>query len=109
MSQFAFWIENKPVHQKTLNEWRQTFWPAYQNKCEDICRNIYIMNASVEAFELYLQKDQTWKEAIENKTLWTQIDEICESACTNTEEFFGLVRPIFESRCKSIYDKHNAI
>ncbi|MDA7838725.1 hypothetical protein N9A45_00160 [bacterium] len=103
LNSFADWVETKPVQGKSFAEWNDTFWPSYQDRCYDICRNVYIMNASVDAFEQHLQLGMTWNDAISHPPLKATIREICESTQVQYDEYFSLARPFFEARCKDIF------
>lgn len=103
LNSFADWIETKSIEGKSFSEWRDTFWANYKKRCDDICRNVFIMNASVDAFEDHLQLGMTWEQAIRNPLLIQTIKEICESAQIRYNEYFELAQPIFEAKCKDVY------
>ena len=102
---FADWIETKPILGRSFVDWKQSFMPQYLRHCNDVCRNIFIMYESVEAFIRRLQPHMTWRQAIQDTRLWDDIHEICQQAQTNPEEYFvGSARTSFEKRCRQIYD-----
>lgn len=103
LNAFADWIERKPVQGQSFSEWKNAFWQGYKVRCSDICRNVYIMNASVDAFEHHLQLGMTWKDAISHPPLKETIREICESAQVQYDEYFSVAQPIYEARCKDIF------
>lgn len=102
---FADWVDTKATQGKTFQDWRNSFWPKYQKHCMDIARNIYIMHASTEAFQMLLQPDTTWEQAMANTDLRNDIDDICESVQISTDDYFTYgAREHFEKRCREIFD-----
>ena len=105
---FAEWIESHPTQGMTFHEWCQTFWPKYKRHCMDIARNVYIMQEAVRAFELRLGRDMTWKQAMNNSHLLTDLEEICACAQIRSSEYFSnTAQTLFESKCRKIYDNNN--
>jgi hypothetical protein len=63
------------------------------------------MYESVEAFSQRLQPHMTWRKAIKDPRLWNDINEICQQAQTNPEEYFdAAAKKSFEKRCRQIFD-----
>lgn len=102
---FADWIETQPIQGRVFAEWYDSFWPAYERRCHDVCKNVYVMYESVQAFDRRLGIGMTWDQAIGNPALKNDLDDICAHIQVRREEYFSEgAQTAFETRCREIFD-----
>ena len=103
---FADWVDGHPTNGEDFTDWHSEYWPQYKERCNDVCRNIYMMQESVNAFERCLCLDSTWETVFQNQRLKKALREICLSVEVSPEEFFSVAQKSYEKKCRVVFDRY---
>ena len=103
LREYADWIEHIPTNGADFSDWRRQYFDEFKRHCDDISRNIYIMNESIIAFEHYLQMGVTFDEAMKNPLLLESLHQICEHVGVQFEEYFSLAGDVYRTRCRKVF------
>lgn len=104
LNAFADWVESRPTEQKDFNQWYNEYWPDYAQRCYDVSRNVFIMQACVQQFEQLLEPNMAFMNAICHPTLLEKKRQICLSVEVAPDEFFDdTTTRLYMQRCLVIW------
>ena len=103
LREYAKWIESMPTNGNDFSDWRGQYFDEFVRHCDDISRNIYIMNESVIAFERFIQIGNSFEDCFKNPRLIEELHEICEHVGVNYDEYFDLAGQAYINRCLTVF------